>query len=253
MPVTLMAQALRLVLITDDTGKTPQQLSAVVSAAIRGGVTAVQFREKHAPEHRCRAALEELYPICEAGGVPLLLNADLLDRAGQQTCFHGIQLNWQCVPEAVSEAYLAGPEDPLFALSEFLEQQYPWANCRNLILGYSAHSIPEAARVIHCGANFVTLSPIYETPSKQGILPACGADFLRAARGALPRAQIVALGGISAGNTAEVIAAGADGVAVIRAIMAAGNPDEAARQLRETIEIALDARQPQPASQFSAA
>jgi thiamine-phosphate pyrophosphorylase len=93
----------------------------------------------------------------------------------------------------------------------------------HLPAGYSAHEIEEARVRLADGAAYVTLSPIFDTPSKRGLLPPRGTAWLREARKALgPHAILVALGGITAENAAEVLAAGANGVAVIRAIM--GDP-----------------------------
>ena len=97
------------------------------------------------------------------------------------------------------------------------------------IIGVSAHSVEEAARSASCGANYVTLSPIYESASKPGYGPALGACALRAASQlAVP---VVALGGVSLERVGACLEAGAAGVAVMGAVMSAPSIKAAARAL----------------------
>jgi thiamine-phosphate pyrophosphorylase len=100
------------------------------------------------------------------------------------------------------------------------------------LIGLSAHSVADAANAGKAGADYVTLSPIYETASKPGYGPAPGTTAIeQAARVGIP---IVALGGIGTDNAAVVTAAGASGVAVMGGVMRADKP-------QRTIEILLAA------------
>jgi len=192
------ATDLRLCLITDDAGRPTGELAAIVEGALEGGVTAVQYREKSASAPVVADHLRVLSPICRRRGAPLILNASLLDAAVTAGCLglvDGVHYGRETWP---LRARLAP----------------------HLPAGYSAHEIEEAFERLAEGAAYVTLSPIFDTPSKRGILPPRGVAWLREARQTLgPDAIIVALGGITADNAAEVLRAGASGVAVIRALM----------------------------------
>lgn len=104
-----------------------------------------------------------------------------------------------------------------------------------LRIGASVHGAEEAVAAVRLGANYALLGTIYPTPSHPG-RPGAGPGLVAATRRALeasgmPRAPLVAIGGIRAERTVEVRAAGADGVAVRRAVWGARDPVEAAREL----------------------
>jgi len=85
------------------------------------------------------------------------------------------------------------------------------------LIGLSAHSVKDATEAQRAGADYVTLSPIYETASKPGYAPALGIGAIgRAAQFGI---AVVALGGIDAANAATVRAAGASAIAVMGGVM----------------------------------
>ena len=100
-----------------------------------------------------------------------------------------------------------------------------------VLVGRSTHDADELARAIDEGADYVTFGPVYDTPSKRGLLTPRGelvfADAVARA-GGLP---VIALGGVTASRVAPLRAAGAAGVACIREILAAEDPEGAARAL----------------------
>jgi thiamine-phosphate pyrophosphorylase len=97
------------------------------------------------------------------------------------------------------------------------------------LVGVSCHSAADVARARAAGADFAFLSPIHDTPSKREFGPPIGVEALReAAALGLP---LVALGGITAANAPEAFAAGARGVAAIRAWLMAPDPAAALRGL----------------------
>ena len=98
------------------------------------------------------------------------------------------------------------------------------------IVGVSTHDRAQLAAAASSGADYVAVGPVFATTSKARPDPVVGLELLRAARG-LTRAPLVAIGGITAENAADVIAAGADGVAVIGALLQAPDPGEAFRRL----------------------
>ncbi|MBE7247075.1 MAG: thiamine phosphate synthase [Actinomycetospora chiangmaiensis] len=97
------------------------------------------------------------------------------------------------------------------------------------LIGVSAHTSGEASAAAKAGADYVTLSPIYETRSKPGYGPALGPGGLAAAgKVGLP---VIALGGLDATRIAECRTAGAAGVAVMGGLMRAEDPGAAAQRM----------------------
>ena len=89
--------------------------------------------------------------------------------------------------------------------------------------------------------DYLGVSPIFSTPTKTDTAPAWGLDNLVLLR-RTSRHQLIAIGGIHAGNAADVLTAGADGIAVVSAICAAPDPEAAARELHASIARGLQQR-----------
>jgi thiamine-phosphate pyrophosphorylase len=98
------------------------------------------------------------------------------------------------------------------------------------LIGVSAHSLVEAQYATAAGADYVTLSPIFPTPSKPSYGPALGLEELRRVAAALP-IPIIALGGITPDSIARCRGAGAAGAAVMGAVMQAAHPQETVQRL----------------------
>ncbi len=201
--------SLYLVLGAGDTGRRP--FEEVVLAAIAGGVTLVQLREKDAStrvqlEHALR-----LKALLHPRGIPLIVN-DRIDVALAAKA-DGVHLGQDDMPPAEARALL-GPR---------------------AIIGLSAGDAEEARTVDPGLVDYAGIGPAFTTGSKgdagAAIGPAGVGDLCR--RIAVPA---VAIGGITADNAAQVVAAGADGVAVVSAICAAADPAAAARALRAAVE-----------------
>jgi len=105
---------------------------------------------------------------------------------------------------------------------------------RESIIGLSASTPAEAGAAEEAGADYIGVGPVFATGSKKDAGPVLGLEGLRKIR-AKTRLPILAIGGISAANSADVIASGADGVAVISAITAAQDPLKAATEIIESI------------------
>ena len=105
------------------------------------------------------------------------------------------------------------------------------------IIGVSAETVADAVRAEKEGADYIGVSPVFATPTKTDAAPPLGLSGLRQMRAAT-KIPLVAIGGIHAGNARDVIRAGADGLAVVSAIVAADDPRAAATQLRQEIEAA---------------
>ena len=102
------------------------------------------------------------------------------------------------------------------------------------LFGRSVDDVAGALRAERDGADYLGVGPVVATPSKRDAAPAIGREGVRAVREAAT-VPVVAIGGIDDGNAGEVAAAGADGVAVIRAVMQAPDPEASARRLLEAV------------------
>jgi thiamine-phosphate pyrophosphorylase len=204
-------ETLRLCLVTDSTLCGERGVLAVVEAAVRGGVTSVQLREKaldtRAFVERARALKAWLTPL----GVPLIIN-DRLDVA--LACgADGVHVGQNDLP----------PED--------VRRFMPHA-----LIGLSVESLAQLAAAELAPVDYYGVSPVFATPTKHDAAPALGLEGLRAIR-ARTRRPLVAIGGIDHRNASAVLSAGADGLAVVSAVCAAADPALAARSLAGQIGI----------------
>jgi len=99
------------------------------------------------------------------------------------------------------------------------------------LIGLSVESLAQLDAAERAPVDYYGISPVFATRSKHDAAPALGLDGLRAIR-AGTRRPLVAIGGIDAGNAAQVMAAGADGLAVVSALCSSADPEAAARDLR---------------------
>ena len=207
-----------LYLVTDRALARGRPLADVVRAAVAGGVTCVQLREKDASAREFAAAARELLALLRPLGVPLIVNdrIDVALAAGAD----GVHVGQQDL--SVADARRLGPPG--------------W------IVGVSAESVADAARAERDGADYVGASPVFATPTKADHAPPLGLAGLRALRAAT-KLPLVAIGGLHAGNARETIRAGADGLAVVSAIVAADDPRAAAAELRREIAAAKGAEE----------
>jgi thiamine-phosphate pyrophosphorylase len=178
-------------------------LEAFLEAAIAGGVDLVQIREKELPDRPLLAVLERARGVTRRFDVPLVVN----DR-----------------PDL---AVLCGAD-----LVHVGQDDIPVGHVRRfgVGVGLSTHAEHE---VDAANADYIAVGPVYPTPTKPG-RPAVGLELVRyAAEHA--RVAWFAIGGIDAKNAADVVAAGATRIAVVRAIGDAPDPEAAARDLRAAL------------------
>ncbi len=197
--------ALRLCLVTDRLLAGARPLAEIVAAAARGGATMVQLREKEATT---RAFLEEaraLKALLRPLGVKFLVN-DRLDVAIAVDA-DGLHVGQDDMP--VGEARrLLGPDK---------------------IIGLSITDPSQALRSDAAAADYLGVGPIYTQQTKSDASRPLGVEGFRQAR-RLTGSPMVAIGGLTPENAAPLVAAGADGVAVVSAIVAATDPEAAARR-----------------------
>ena len=198
-------------LVTDRPLCGDRPLEEVVLAAVCGGATVVQLREKDCTTRAfvelAAALVIRLRPV----GVPLIINdrVDVALAAGAD----GVHVGQSDMPSAKARR-LMGPE---------------------AIVGLSVETPEQATDAEDLDCDYLGVSPIFSTPTKTDTYAEWGLAGLRALR-ARSRHKLVAIGGLHPGNATEVVVAGADGIAVVSAICAAEDPEAAARALRRIVD-----------------
>ena len=183
-----------------------QPLIDTISFALKGGVKTVQLREKGLATHELYSIACELRKITSDFKVNFIVN-DRVDIALAVEA-DGVHLGWQSLPFGVVRKLLGFEK----------------------LIGVSTHNRQEALQAQEYGADYITFGPIFDTPSKAGILDPTGPEEILKIRSEI-RIPVIALGGISEKNIEAVLHSGADGIAVISSIMQADNPEDAARCL----------------------
>ena len=217
-----MRPDLRLNAVVDPERAGGHQLADLAARCVRGGATLVQLRDKRS---ETRALIEEARAIkraLKAYSVPFLVNdrVDVAMAAGAD----GVHLGQDDM----------GVEDARRLLGA------------NAIIGLSVKSVDEAEAARLDLVDYVGSGGVYATSSKQQknapIGPAGLARIITVLRRRAPDLPVCGIAGIEASNAGEVIAAGADGVAVISALSLAPDPEIAARRLREIVDAVLAKR-----------
>ncbi|KAI4113318.1 MAG: hypothetical protein LQ345_005677 [Seirophora villosa] len=200
-----------------------RNLEDVVISALKGGVTVVQYRDKISDTGLMIANALALGQICHRYRVPLIINdrIDVAIASGAQ----GVHLGQTDMDPLVARQLL-GPQ---------------------AIIGVTVSNIAEAGTATRAGADYLGIGTVYPTPTKENTNAIIGTSgvqhILRTLYdGGCIATPTVAIGGINAKNVQRVmykssaIVKSLDGVAVVSAITAADNPENAARELRRLIE-----------------
>jgi thiamine-phosphate pyrophosphorylase len=197
-------------LVTDRGLSRGRSTLEILQFAVGGGVTCVQLREKNCPIRDFIEQANSIKAYLNAHDIPLIIN-DRLDVA-QAVGADGVHL---------------GQSDmPLNVAREILND--------SMIIGISAESLGDAIEAEKGGADYIGVSPIYTTPTKTDTAPPLGLEGLREIRNAV-RIPLVGIGGLTKDNAGEAIKHGADGVAVVSAIVSADDPELATRELLKTV------------------
>ncbi|MSP13687.1 MAG: thiamine phosphate synthase [Chloroflexi bacterium] len=185
----------------------------VIEAAIRGGATVVQYREKSVSTRQMIKEGEALQELCRAHGIPLFIN-DRVDIALAIKA-DGVHVGQEDMP-AVIVRRLVGPE---------------------VLIGVSAETVELARQAAAEGADYLGAGSVFATSTKADAGVPIGLDRLAAIVKAMT-VPVVAIGGINTGNAADVIRAGAAGVAVVSAVVAAKDVEAATRALHWIVKSA---------------
>ncbi len=199
-----------LYVITDEGLSKGLKHAEIARLAIAGGADAIQLRDKGMDSIELTPCALEIRELTKNAGVLFIVN-DRLDLALASHA-DGVHLGQDDLPVRIARP-LCPP---------------------GFIIGVSAGTAEEAARAEQDGADYIGLGPICHTSSKNDAGPVCGLDIIRDVkkRVSIP---VVAIGGIGPSNVREVIRAGADGIAVISAVVSQDDVAEAARRLKSII------------------
>lgn len=197
-------------LVTDRRALRGRTLLAAVEEALRGGVDAVQLREKDLDGRELFQLAVALRRLCHCWGAMLLIN-DRIDVAIACEA-DGVHLPANSFAPSEARALLG----------------------KGKLVGLSAHRLQDLHPSQLAGADFVVFGPIFDTPSKRPFGPPVGLAALAEAVQTSPL-PLLAIGGVDASNAAELRRLGVHGVAAIRALLSETNPCQAAAELRRAM------------------
>ena len=191
--------------VTDRAWTGKQTLYEQVEAALKGGVTCVQLREKELDETAFLQEAKELCALCRRYGVPFIVNDN-------------VEIAIACGADGIH----VGQED--LAAGE--------VRCRvgeNMILGVSVHTVEEACQAVRDGADYLGLGAVFPTSTKTDA-DQMSNETLRDICGAV-EIPVVAIGGLNRDNILRLSGSGVDGVALVSAIFGAEDIEAACREL----------------------
>lgn len=200
----------KLYLVTDRKQTVGRPLMDAVTEALKGGLRAVQLREKDLGTRDLLRLAYEMRQLTLKYDARLFIN-DRVDIAIAVDA-DGVHLTQKSIPP--------------FAARRLLSR---------LIIGVSAHNLGEALKAEKGGADFITLGPVYSTPSKLKYGKPVGIETLSEVARKV-RIPVFAIGGITLENIGEVMSAGASGVAVISSVLGAKNIRSVAGKIVRTLE-----------------
>lgn len=205
------AEMLRLYAVTDRAWVGKLTLPQQVEAALKGGATCVQLREKNIADASVLAEAREISALCKQYRVPFILNDNVALAA--QCGADGVHLGQEDMDPAQARRIL-GPD---------------------AIIGVSAHNVAEAKAAVAAGADYLGCGAMFATTTKTNVT-ALPKETLRAICAAVG-VPVVAIGGISKQNLLSLAHCGEAGVALVSAIFAAEDIEEECRELRRLAEM----------------
>lgn len=200
-----------LYVITDHRTARGRDQVDLIAQAIAGGATTVQLRDKELPARDQLALGKRLRDLTRATKTTLIVN-DRVDLALAIDA-DGVHLGQDDLPPTVARSLLG----------------------QDRLIGVSVGDPGQYELVRREGADYVGTGPLALTGTKGDAGAAIGTAGIRAVR-EITNLPMVAIGGVSSSNAAAAIAAGADGLAVISAILGADNPEQIARELRQIVD-----------------
>lgn len=201
--------------VTDRSWTGRQTLPEQVEAALKGGVTCVQVREKDLDETAFLTEAMAIQKLCGAYHIPLIVN----DNVG---------LAVRCGADGV---HIGQSDEAAAAVRARVGE--------NMILGVSAETVEQAVAAEKAGADYLGVGAVFATSTKTDALPV-SLETLREVCSAV-RIPVVAIGGINENNLPLLAGTGIAGVAVVSAIFAAGDIEQACIRLKQAAVKAVQA------------
>ena len=192
--------------VTDRAWTGEQTLYEQVEAALKGGVTCVQLREKEMDETAFLQEAKDICALCRRYGVPFIVNDN-------------VDVAIACQADGIH----VGQED--MATGEVRRRVGD-----AMLLGVSVHTVEEARRAVRNGADYLGLGAVFPTSTKTDVDQMTN-ETLRAICDAVD-VPVVAIGGINRGNLLKLSGSGVDGVALVSAIFSAEDIEDTCRKLR---------------------
>lgn len=205
---------LSLYLVTDRALSNGRSLEWIVMEAVKGGVTMVQLREKDCSTRDFVELACSLKSKLEPLHIPLIIN-DRLD----------------IVLAANADGLHIGQSDMPYDLARRILGY-------DKIIGLSVENIKQAREANELSVDYIGISPVFGTQTKTDTARPFGLDGVREVA-SFTNHPTVAIGGVNAGNTLDIIGAGANGIAVVSAICSAESPMKAAMRLRKQVDLVL--------------
>jgi thiamine-phosphate pyrophosphorylase len=190
-------------------------LPDLLPAAIRGGVDAVQIRCPGLPAGELLEVVRAAAPAVREGGARLLVN------------------------DRIDVALAAGADGVHLKTTSLLPAEARRLLGRDRLVGVSTHTPEEVLAAFDGGADYVVFGPVFATPSKAGLLDPRGPGGYHAVASRAP-GPVLALGGVDGRSVRRLAAGPLHGVAVIRAVLSANDPEAAARELAAYLEPGRD-------------
>jgi thiamine-phosphate pyrophosphorylase len=208
--MTMPRREYGLYVVTDEGMSRGLSHTQIAERAVEGGADVIQLRDKSMGGRMLMRHANAIRRITRMAGALLIIN-DRMDVALASGA-DGVHL---------------GQEDMSIVSARAIAPD-------GFIIGITVHDAEEAREAERCGADYVGLSPIYSTGSKPDAGKSCGPAMLRKVKRAVS-IPVVAIGGISSENAIEVLEAGADGLAVISAVVSQKDVAASARRLKSII------------------
>ena len=196
--------------VTDRAWTGEQTLYEQVEAALKGGVTCVQLREKEMDETAFLQEAKDICALCHRYGVPFIVNDN-------------VDVAIACQADGIH----VGQED--MAAGEVRRRVGD-----AMLLGVSVHTVEEARRAVRNGADYLGLGAVFPTSTKTDVDQMTN-ETLRAICDAVD-VPVVAIGGINRGNLLKLSGSGVYGVALVSAIFSAEDIEDTCRKLRLLVE-----------------
>lgn len=187
--------------------KLPSKLPLMeqVEAALKGGITCLQLREKDLDDEAFLARAIEMQKLCKRYNVPLIINDNVK----------------VAIQSGASGIHVGQSDMPLSEVRKLVGE--------NMIIGVSAHNVEEAKAAEAGGADYLGVGAIYATTTKPDATYVPVSELKRICKAV--RIPVVAIGGMERGTISKLSGTGVDGVAMVSAIFAADNIEQECRRL----------------------